>query len=87
MRKIRRWFGIGVLALLALVAVDAAKWKAYDAAEAWTIQTTPRYKGHAPQGMHAVCVSERDGAERIVPITPEQAYGPNALEQGAPCPG
>lgn len=57
----------------------------------WTIETTPNYKGHSPAGMHAVCVNDITDEERIVPITPRQAYGDpvtgeGVLLQGDACP-
>lgn len=57
----------------------------------WTIHTTPHYKGHSPAGMHAVCVNDITDEERIVPITPRQAYGDPVTGEGAllkdgPCP-
>lgn len=56
----------------------------------WTIDTTPNHKGHSPAGMHAVCVNDTSDEVRLVPITPDQAYGNPAtgtvaLQAGNPC--
>lgn len=56
----------------------------------WTIDTTPRNKGHAPAGMHAVCVNNINDEIRLKPITEHQAYGDpgtgaGALQAGDPC--
>lgn len=56
----------------------------------WTVDTTPRYKGHSPAGMHSVCVNNISDEIRLVPITARQAYGDpvtgaGAIQAGDPC--
>lgn len=70
---------------------NGAEWLVGRLIGTWSIETTPRYKGHSPAGMHAVCVNSYSDEVRIVPITERQAYGEpgtgaGALEAGAPCP-
>lgn len=72
-------------------SVNLAHWALGRVLGTWTIHTTPNYKGHVPDGMHAVCVNNITDEERIVPITRRQAFGDpgtgeEPLRRDAPCP-